>query len=560
METRANLAVVGLFVLAVIVMGFGVVYVLLTGGRGGERAEVSVVFPGTVGGLVTGASASFNGIKVGEVTRLTFAPDDPNRVIAIVAVDPSTPLRDDTKASLGYQGLTGFATVQFRGGSVDAPLLFHKKDGQAVLYAESGGGGMATLVDGAQRLLVRADSAITTLDELVRDNRNSIQNTIRNVETFSDALAKNTGNVERFMSDVGRAADVLAKVSTKAEALIDNVDAIVTAVEPGQVRESLANIAKVTGDLAKSSGQINAIVVDAQSIVTEARKTIGAVDSARVNQFVSDAVKVASDLAKSSGQVEAVIRDAQATLSDARKVVGAVDPEKVAKAVDNASKVVEDLARSSGRVEGMVKQAEAALGDASKIVAAVDPEKIKSTVDSVAEFSKFLGSKQSDVTAVLDSSKRAAASIETFSADIARKSGDVTALVDSASRIIGNLEKASKRVDDILVKVDGLLGSDDGKGLLSQGRAFFAEAIEAARQFRETSATFQARANEVSAGITAFTGTGLREVREFVSDGRRTLGTIERAVNDFDRNPSRVLFGGSGSGGGKIPEFSGSRR
>src|SRR5437764_5679307 len=32
-----------------------------------------------------------------------------------------------------------------------------------------------------------------------------------------------------------------------------------------------------------------------------------------------------------------------------------------------------------------------------------------------------------------------------------------------------------------------------------------------------------------------------------MTDGRRTLGDISRAVNNFDRNPTRVLFGASGS-------------
>jgi phospholipid/cholesterol/gamma-HCH transport system substrate-binding protein len=30
-----------------------------------------------------------------------------------------------------------------------------------------------------------------------------------------------------------------------------------------------------------------------------------------------------------------------------------------------------------------------------------------------------------------------------------------------------------------------------------------------------------------------------------ITDGRRTLSDISRAVNNFDRNPSRVIFGGS---------------
>ena len=30
-----------------------------------------------------------------------------------------------------------------------------------------------------------------------------------------------------------------------------------------------------------------------------------------------------------------------------------------------------------------------------------------------------------------------------------------------------------------------------------------------------------------------------------MSDGRKTLGDISRAVNNFDRNPTRVIFGAS---------------
>jgi phospholipid/cholesterol/gamma-HCH transport system substrate-binding protein len=32
-----------------------------------------------------------------------------------------------------------------------------------------------------------------------------------------------------------------------------------------------------------------------------------------------------------------------------------------------------------------------------------------------------------------------------------------------------------------------------------------------------------------------------------VSDGRRTLGDISRAVNNLDKNPTRILFGPSNS-------------
>jgi phospholipid/cholesterol/gamma-HCH transport system substrate-binding protein len=38
-----------------------------------------------------------------------------------------------------------------------------------------------------------------------------------------------------------------------------------------------------------------------------------------------------------------------------------------------------------------------------------------------------------------------------------------------------------------------------------------------------------------------------------IADGRRTLGDISRAVNNFDRNPTRVIFGGGNAQAAEPP-------
>ena len=63
------------------------------------------------------------------------------------------------------------------------------------------------------------------------------------------------------------------------------------------------------------------------------------------------------------------------------------------------------------------------------------------------------------------------------------------------------------------------------------------------------------RTAEISAGLTKFTGSGLREWEQLAVDGRKTLAQLDRAVHNFDRNPSRVIFGG----GGGVPEYNGRR-
>jgi phospholipid/cholesterol/gamma-HCH transport system substrate-binding protein len=58
METRANYALIGLFMLAVTAGAFVFVYWFSRAGEGGDRATYRVVFDGAVSGLRTGGAVS----------------------------------------------------------------------------------------------------------------------------------------------------------------------------------------------------------------------------------------------------------------------------------------------------------------------------------------------------------------------------------------------------------------------------------------------------------------------------------------------------------------------
>src|SRR5580704_3349098 len=117
METRAPFVVVGAFVLAAIAAVFGFVYWLHNSGGLGPRSAYHVQFDGSVPGLLVGAGVLFNGIRVGEVSDLSLAPDNPRRVNATISVASSTPVRADTRVSLEFQGLTGVPAVALEGGT-----------------------------------------------------------------------------------------------------------------------------------------------------------------------------------------------------------------------------------------------------------------------------------------------------------------------------------------------------------------------------------------------------------------------------------------------------------
>jgi phospholipid/cholesterol/gamma-HCH transport system substrate-binding protein len=186
METRAPFVVVGAFVLAAIAAVFGFVYWLHNSGGLGPRATYHVQFEGSVPGLLVGAAVLFNGIRVGEVTDLGLAPDNPRRVDATISVTSTTPVRADTKVGLEFQGLTGVPVVALEGGVMAA------NSGEVpTLSADSGAG---------QSMTQAARDALRRVDSVLAENSEPLKNTIANLQVFSEGLARNTGKLDGIVS------------------------------------------------------------------------------------------------------------------------------------------------------------------------------------------------------------------------------------------------------------------------------------------------------------------------------------------------------------------------
>jgi phospholipid/cholesterol/gamma-HCH transport system substrate-binding protein len=95
-----------------------------------------------------------------------------------------------------------------------------------------------------------------------------------------------------------------------------------------------------------------------------------------------------------------------------------------------------------------------------------------------------------------------------------------------------SLARNSERIDNVMAKVDGVMGKADnlmlGLNTLAGGKEG-GELFQAVKSIRELAEDFDKRSGALMA------------------DGRRTLGDISRAVTNFDRNPTRVIFGASNS-------------
>lgn len=191
METRANYVLIGAFTLAVLAGAFGFVYWFHHVGGVGVRHYYRVVFEGAIGGLRIGAPVSFNGIRVGEVSDLFLDPNDPKQSLATISVDSRTPMRADTQVSLEFQGLTGIASLSLRGGSPNATMVPMKEGELPTLIARS---------NASQDLMQAAREALAHVDRIITDNEASLKTSLKNIETFTEALAKNSEKIDRILA------------------------------------------------------------------------------------------------------------------------------------------------------------------------------------------------------------------------------------------------------------------------------------------------------------------------------------------------------------------------
>jgi phospholipid/cholesterol/gamma-HCH transport system substrate-binding protein len=264
METKANYIMTGVFTLAVIVGAFGFIFWFQNSSRGGEHATYRIVFNGSVSGLRTGAPVLFNGIRVGEVADLALDAHDPHKVVAVIAVDRTVPVRDDTTAGMDFQGLTGLAEVSLTGGSADAaPLVAQGNEPPTILASAN------ATADVTQQ----ARDVLSRIDGLVATNELALRSSLRNIETVTATLADNSQRLDKVMEglqnltggtngngQIGQAADSIRR-------LADDLDKNTNEISTGLAQFSTSGLK-----------QFEAFAVDGRRTLGELNKAIKNID------------------------------------------------------------------------------------------------------------------------------------------------------------------------------------------------------------------------------------------------------------------------------------------
>jgi phospholipid/cholesterol/gamma-HCH transport system substrate-binding protein len=209
METNANYVAVGAFVLTCM-LGLVITLLWLSGLQySQEFSYYQTYFTGPVTGLGKGTMVRYNGIEVGRVNDVKFDPNDPQKVIATLQIQPKLGIRVDSIISIESEGLTGGSYVQIIGGKKDAPLLT-PNEGQRYPIIKSAPSTMQKLAKGAPQLLEKLNAAAEKINIILnKDNQEAFARILANLDKTTGALARRSDDIDSALADFSKASKAM---------------------------------------------------------------------------------------------------------------------------------------------------------------------------------------------------------------------------------------------------------------------------------------------------------------------------------------------------------------
>ena len=253
MERDAHYALVGLISTALLVAT--VVFVVWLARFQFTRAYdvYDVDFKGPVRGLSNGGEVYFNGIKVGQVTKLSLDERNPDRVVARIRTSSDAPVRVDSIGTLEPLGVTGVAYIQITAGTLTKPLLKAVTPAGVIPVIRTAQSQIDSILEGGGTVLARTVDALNRVNRLLDDrNIKALGDTLDNVRDIT-AQARDQ---KKLLADLDTTLLSLNDTSGRISRLAQTADVLVN----GQGRKALA-------DLISTADEVRATAVDLRGAV-----------------------------------------------------------------------------------------------------------------------------------------------------------------------------------------------------------------------------------------------------------------------------------------------------
>ncbi len=296
METRASYVMIGSIVLSLLVATFAFVIWIVKLDIDREFVAYDVVFDSAVTGLTLGAPVRYQGVEVGQVKRISLDPKKPGWVRVRIEVDELTPIRQDSSASLEFQGLTGVSFVQLSGGSADAPPL-EVKPGEERPVIMGRPSSLETIFTDVPGLIAEVSVTLNDVRKLLSpENRELVTGILKNVHTVSGGVADRTDRIKTTIDDLDAAIVEVRAAAKEYGKVARSLDEAVTA----DVKPTLERFNRTAQSLERMANNLDAMVADSKGPIT----TFTSNTLPEAAEFVAEARRLSASLARISERLE----------------------------------------------------------------------------------------------------------------------------------------------------------------------------------------------------------------------------------------------------------------
>jgi phospholipid/cholesterol/gamma-HCH transport system substrate-binding protein len=226
MEPRVHYVIVGIFVLLLGSAAVALSLWLAFGQMGYETRGYRVYMTDSVSGLFLDAPVKYHGVQVGRVRDMGLDPERLDRVQLTLDIDASVPIKEDTIATLTFQGVTGIASIDLSGGSRESPLL-QTAPGERYPVIQAGPSLMTRLDAAATELMENLNRAARDLSGLLNsDTRDRLDQIVEHVELLTATLAERRPALGEGIESFAAAGEQLPGVLKRVDSMLASLEAL----------------------------------------------------------------------------------------------------------------------------------------------------------------------------------------------------------------------------------------------------------------------------------------------------------------------------------------------
>lgn len=282
---------VGLFALAVLLVGWGVAR-MLKGAEIFSNSYTYYAYYTQVGGIQPASHVMISGVKVGSVLDVKLNEDPSKGVELTLSVDKQYRIPTDSKAEIFSDGLMGGKAVKIIYGSsseftpnkgtiqskesvdlmdmasTELTSLLEKVKGimdNLTVTLDGINGLMAQNTETITHIMTNVDGVTGNVNSMLAKEKQHLEQAFASLSEFSKALGENSDEVDAIINNMSAFSGKLAESNlvTEIEGVVNNLNGVLTAVkdENGSVGK-LLNDAQLYDNLASASNNLSVLLED----------------------------------------------------------------------------------------------------------------------------------------------------------------------------------------------------------------------------------------------------------------------------------------------------------